>query len=94
MGELLVDGLVSGTQLRFILTNIQFHTHSEHTINGTIYPLEMYLTHAISREYVHQTNLTKLIINVLFDTKYDEESPLIKQLGIEKLEVIQMLNDI
>lgn len=87
MGDIYVDGLVPGVSLHFTLKNIHFHAHSEHTIAGHYYPLEMHMVHSIHREHAKYARLTKLVIGVLFDVTDDSDNPMLRDFKLDTLEV-------
>jgi len=69
-----IETMVDGVPTPQSLTPLQFHWHSpsEHTIDGVLYPLEVHL--------VTQTNVTKdlAVLGVMY--KYGDENPLLAKL--------------
>lgn len=64
-----MKGLVKGKALRFNLVNVHFHTHSEHTINGKPYPIEMHIVHALDKNSGVNLKHNKLVIGVFFSDR-------------------------
>ncbi len=79
-----MDGLVTGMQLKFDLTNIHFHTPSEHAIDSTKYSAEGHFVHTLNTAYTSPTNfsLTKLAIGVMFDASSNVADPFIDTLNL------------
>merc|ERR1712176_1192953 len=73
-----IETMVDGVPTPQSLTPLQFHWHSpsEHTIDGVLYPLEVHL--------VTQTNVTKdlAVLGVMY--KYGEENSLLEKLWGER----------
>merc|ERR1719313_1664146 len=69
-----IETMVDGVPTPQSLTPLQFHWHSpsEHTIDGVLYPLEVHL--------VTQTNVTKdlAVLGVMY--KYGDENPLLEKI--------------
>ncbi len=64
---IIVRGLVPNKELYYVLVNIHFHTHSEHTINNKSYPLEMHMVHKLYPDQEQYTNHTRIVVGVLFN---------------------------
>ena len=85
MGHILVDGIVPGTQLKFVLSNIHFHTPSEHTLESNRYSIEAHFVHSLDSSIdpvAIGLNRTKMVIGVLFDATSQTMSQFLYSLNL------------
>jgi carbonic anhydrase len=71
----------------YSLSNIHFHTKSEHTVDGKQYAIEMHMVHSIDEEYKNLTTYEKLVIGVFFVNEEGKENPLLKAFKLDSLRV-------
>lgn len=92
-GGIEVEGLIDGQRLVYHLTNIHFHTESEHTVNNKHFPIEMHMVHSLDDDYTKYTAHTKLVIGVFFtdEEANSEDNSLLEAFKIDTLEVTFLL---
>ena len=66
--------------------NMHFHTHSDHAVDGSYYPMEMHMVHRIHERNRDHTNDTRLVISLLFNIG-DQENAMLKAFKLDSLEV-------
>lgn len=84
-----MDGLIKGVTLTYKLSNIHFHTGSEHTVNKHRYPVEMHMVHSLDDKFKSLTKYEKLVIGVFFTNEDADgyENPLLAAFNLNTLKV-------
>ena len=89
----MVEGLVQGKQLKFFLSNIHFHTPSEHALESKQYSMEAHFVHSLDPT-VNAPALglarTKLVIGVLFNANSRINSPFIESLKLKNASMVDI----
>jgi len=87
-GYILVTGLAA-KELKFNLSNIHFHTPSEHAFDSKLASIEAHFVHSLDTNYNNpgDIKLNKLVIGVLYNATVNVKNTFLESLGLASGEV-------